>query len=69
MIVEVKNGDLAQALKVFKRKVGKQGILKDLKKKRFYVKPGDAKRQKHRNHLAKLARGKRRRQKFRQGRR
>ena len=32
------------ALKAFKRKVMRSGILKDLRKKRFYVKPSTAKR-------------------------
>ena len=32
------------AVKTFRRKVQRAGILQDLRKKRFYVKPGDAKR-------------------------
>ncbi len=35
---------LDAALKAFKRKVMRSGILKDLRKKRFYVKPSTAKR-------------------------
>src|SRR5258705_13716510 len=30
------------ALKAFKRKIAKAGILKDLRKKRYYVKPSEA---------------------------
>ncbi len=35
---------LEWAIKAFKRKVLRSGILKDLRKKRFYVKPSTAKR-------------------------
>ena len=43
--VTVGEGDrLEAALKAFKRKVMRSGILKDLRKKRFYVKPSTAKR-------------------------
>ncbi|MFQ6046852.1 MAG: 30S ribosomal protein S21 [Gemmatimonadales bacterium] len=34
------------AIKTFRRKVQRSGILQDLRKKRFYVKPSDAKRHK-----------------------
>ncbi|MCH7716563.1 MAG: 30S ribosomal protein S21 [Gemmatimonadetes bacterium] len=43
--VTIGEGDrLEWALKAFKRKVMRSGILKDLRKKRFYVKPSTAKR-------------------------
>ncbi len=43
--VTIGDGDrLEWALKAFKRKVMRSGILKDLRKKRFYVKPSTAKR-------------------------
>ena len=43
--VTLGEGDrLDVALKAFKRKVMRSGILKDLRKKRFYVKPSTAKR-------------------------
>ncbi len=43
--VTIGEGDrLEWALKAFKRKVLRSGILKDLRKKRFYVKPSTAKR-------------------------
>ncbi len=32
-------GDLEKALKLLKRKIQKDGVLKDLKKKRYYEKP------------------------------
>ncbi len=34
------------AIKTFRRKVQRSGILRDLRKKRFYVKPSDAQRAK-----------------------
>jgi small subunit ribosomal protein S21 len=45
--VKLEEGDrLEWALKTFKRKVLRSGILKDLRKKRFYVKPSEARRRK-----------------------
>ncbi|MDA8171322.1 MAG: 30S ribosomal protein S21 [Nitrospiraceae bacterium] len=32
-------GDLEKALKLLKRKIQKEGVLKDFKKKRYYEKP------------------------------
>lgn len=48
-MVEVTIGEndrLDGALKAFKRKVQKSGILKDLKRKRHYVKPSEARQMK-----------------------
>ncbi len=43
--VTLDEGDrLEWAIKAFKRNVLRSGILKDLRKKRFYVKPSTAKR-------------------------
>jgi small subunit ribosomal protein S21 len=43
--VRLEDGDrLEWALKAFKRKVLRSGILKDFKKRRYYVKPSEAKR-------------------------
>mgnify|MGYP001225812564 CR=1 FL=1 len=39
--VTVRNGDLEKALKIFKRKVQKSGLLKELKQKSFYEKPSE----------------------------
>lgn len=50
------------AIRTFRRKVQRSGILQDLRKKRFYVKPSDAKR-------AKAAAAARRRQRARRRRR
>lgn len=48
-MVELKIDDtdrLDWALKTFKKRVQKAGILKDLRKKRHYVKPSEARQQK-----------------------
>lgn len=43
----LKEGDRVEwALKAFRRKVQKAGILKDVRKKRFYLKPSAAKKKK-----------------------
>ena len=38
--VDVPNGDLEKALKKFKVKVARSGVLTEVKKRKFYVKPG-----------------------------
>jgi small subunit ribosomal protein S21 len=60
--VEVRNNDINQALKVLKNKVSSEGILTELKNKRFAEKPSEEKRRKHREALKKLrkSRGKKR---------
>ena len=41
--IKIEEGDrLDWALKVFKSRIAKSGILKDLRKKRHYVKPSEA---------------------------
>jgi small subunit ribosomal protein S21 len=41
--IKIEEGDrLDWALKVFKRRIAKSGILKDLRQKRHYVKPSEA---------------------------
>ena len=37
--VEVRNGDVGKALKLFKRKVQDSGILQELREREFYEKP------------------------------
>ncbi len=38
--VVVSNGNIDKALKIFKVKVAKSGIPSELKKRKFYIKPG-----------------------------
>ena len=44
--VTVRNGDVEKALRLFKKKVQKSGILKELKAKQYYEKPAEAKQRK-----------------------
>ena len=44
--VEVRNGNLEQAMRVLKRKVQKEGIVRLLKQKQYYEKPSEIKRRK-----------------------
>lgn len=52
--VIVKDNDVVQALKILKSKMSKEGVLADLKVKRFAEKPSEKKRRKHREALKKL---------------
>lgn len=52
--VEVRNGDIDQALKELKNKLSKDGILGELKARRCYEKPSEKKRRKHREALKAL---------------
>jgi ribosomal protein S21 len=42
--VEVRNGDIARALKIFKKRVMDSGHLQDVRDRREYVKPTTTKR-------------------------
>lgn len=48
---EVSEANLTAALKTFKRKVNRDGVLQECRKREYYVKPGVAKRLKHENAL------------------
>lgn len=39
LVVVVKNNDVEKAIRILKKKVNDEGILKDLRKKEFYEKP------------------------------
>ena len=43
--VEVRKGNVEQAMRVLKRKVQKEGIVKELKLRQFYRKPSEIKRE------------------------
>lgn len=59
--IRIRNNDLEKALKILKRQVQKDGLLKDLKEKRFFEKPSDRKRRKERESLKRRARKAKRR--------
>lgn len=58
--VTVQNNDVERALRILKREVGKEGVLKALKRKRFYEKPSEAKKRKAREALRRRRRSARR---------
>ena len=41
MLVQVRDNDLTQALRVLKRKLQREGILRELKRRRSYEKPSE----------------------------
>ena len=44
--VEVRNGNLEKAMRVLKKKVMKEGIIKEVRRRQFYQKPSEIKREK-----------------------
>ena len=46
--VVVHDGNLEKAIRVLKREMGKEGVLRMLKQKRYYEKPSEAKKRKQR---------------------
>ena len=44
IMVEVRNGDVQKALRLFKKKVQNEGIIQEYKERQFYVKPSEKKR-------------------------
>ena len=44
--VTVRNGNLEQAMRVLKRKVQKEGIVKELRDRQYYKKPSEIKQEK-----------------------
>ena len=44
--VQVRGGNLEKAMRVLKKKVQKEGIVKELKRRQFYMKPSEIKRDK-----------------------
>ena len=44
--VEVRGGNLEKAMRVLKKKVQKEGIVKEIKRRQYYMKPSEIKREK-----------------------
>ena len=44
--VKVRKGNLEKAMREIKKKVAKEGIIKTLKQKQYYIKPSEIKREK-----------------------
>ena len=43
-MVEVRNGDVQKALRLFKKKVQNEGIIQEYRERQHYVKPSEKKR-------------------------
>ena len=50
--VEVRKGNVEQAMRVLKRKVQKEGIVKELRERQSYEKPSEKKRRKTKENIA-----------------
>lgn len=59
--VVVTDDNLEKAIRVLKREMGKDGVLKALKRKRYYEKPSEAKKRKQREALRRTRRTNKRR--------
>jgi len=52
ILVEVRKGNLEQAMRVLKKKVQKENIIKDFRAKSVYEKPSEKKRRKKKEGIA-----------------
>jgi small subunit ribosomal protein S21 len=52
VIIQVRNGNVEQAMRVLKKKLQKDGLLKDLRAKQYYEKPSEKKRRKKKEGIA-----------------
>ena len=50
--IEVRRGNVEQAMRVLKRKVQKEGIVKELRQRPYYEKPSAKKRRKRKENIA-----------------
>ena len=50
--IEVRRGNLEQAMRVLKRKVQKEGLVKELKMRQYFEKPSEKKRRKNKENIA-----------------
>ena len=62
--VIVKNDNVEQALKIFKRKVLKSGLLREYRAKQVYEKPSEKKQRKKKEGIANSKRRKKLRERF-----
>ena len=46
IVVTVRNGNVEQAMRVLKRKVQKEGLVKEIRDRQFYKKPSEIKQEK-----------------------
>ena len=50
--IEVRRGNVEQAMRVLKRKVQKEGIVNELRQRQYYEKPSAKKRRKRKENIA-----------------
>ena len=50
--IEVRKGNVEQAMRVLKRNVQKEGIVKELRERQYYEKPSAKKRRKKKENIA-----------------
>ena len=50
--VEIRKGNVEQAMRVLKRKVQKEGIVKELRERQYFEKPSEKKRRKKKENIA-----------------
>ncbi len=50
--IEVRKGNVEQAMRVLKRKVQKEGLVKELRERQYYEKPSAKKRRKKKENIA-----------------
>ena len=50
--IEVRNGNVEQAMRVMKRKLMKEGVMKELRARESYEKPSERKRRKKKEGIA-----------------
>ena len=50
--IQVRNGNLEQALRVMKKKLQKDGVLKELRARQYFEKPSEKKRRKKKEGIA-----------------
>jgi|TARA_B110000444_G_scaffold49870_1_gene45808 small subunit ribosomal protein S21 len=56
--VDVRNGNVEQAMRVLKRKVMKEGIVKELRERQSFEKPSEKKRRKKKENIANVKKNK-----------
>jgi small subunit ribosomal protein S21 len=62
--IYVENGNIEKALKVLKRYIQREGVLKDVKRKSFYEKPSERDRRKAREARKRRLKAEGRRQRY-----
>ena len=56
--VDVRNGNVEQAMRVLKRKVMKEGLVKELRERQSFEKPSEKKRTKKKENIANVKKNK-----------